>query len=287
MMGPMMGPMMGGAPPPGGSTGSAREASAAPRPGGEPKPGYRPDLVVPGGALADFGAERRGLPHATDNQYAAATMVAALVRQHDRMAVELPVAVGLSGSQAVFATADGLSFLWPGVKAPANLTPLVTAVPDRFVRHWMGCSKPWRPLIAAAEMGLIAPLDSVVGTDPSAGQEGVLVLSPAEVDEVNAAPATRDRYNFDAIDIEDVDDAFEHLTAMWGRPGKPPDELAAALRQFQWTTPGPSREHYIVTWMHYLLAMALTDLQYGNFYSARYVLRNALRVPVPAPAVRP
>jgi hypothetical protein len=286
MIGPVMGPMKGSAPP-GGPSGGAPAAASAPPPGDAPKPGRHQDLSASAGELADFGAEHRGLPHATDLQHVAAEVAAAMVRQHDRTGVRQPVAVGLSGLRAVVATADGLGFLWPGVKAPANLMPLITAVPDRFVQRWMGCAHPWRPLIAAAEAGLIAPLDAVVSTDPSAAQDGVLVVSPAEIDDVNAAPATRDRHTFDAVDIEDVDAAFEHLSGVWGRLGDSPDTLAAALSQLRWTSPDGGRDRYIAAWMQYLCAAALADLRSGDIDSARYVLRNALRVPVHVQAGRP
>lgn len=284
MMGPMMAPMMGGAAP-GPAAQPASGGSAGQGAGGgsgtdveDRRPGYRPERPADT-ALVDFGAERRGLVHATDMQHIAASMAASLVHGHQRSGEPTTVAVGLSGSQAVFATSDGLSFLAPGVKAPAHLTPLITAVPDRFVDRWLGCAQPWRPLLAAAEVGLIAPLDSLVSTDLSASQQGVLVLSAADVDEVNAAPATKERHAFDAIDTGDIEDVFDYLCGVWGGPSVAPAELLERAVTARWSGDGLGRERYAQTWVRYLLSAALVDLQAGDLDNARYCLRNALRVP--------
>lgn len=284
MMAPMMPPMMGGAAHPG----SAPPASGSTGPGSgggsgadteDRRPGYRPERPADS-ALVDFGAERRGLVHATDMQHIAASMAASLVQGHQRTGEPTTVAVGLSGSQAVFATCDGLSFLAPGVKAPTHLTPLITLVPDRFVDRWLGCAQPWRPLLAAAEVGLIAPLDSLVSTDLSAAQQGVLVLSAADVDEVNAAPATTERHAFDAIDTDDIEAVFDYLCGVWGRPSVAPAELLERAGKVRWSGDGLGRERYAQTWVRYLLSAALVDLQVGDLNNARYCLRNALRVPM-------
>lgn len=286
MMGPMMAPMMGGAaaagaPPAAGAGPSSAAATGSGASAAEDtkRAGFRPERPADS-ELADFGAERKGLVHATDMQHIAASIAAALVRWHQRIGSETAVAVGLSGSQAVFATSDGLSFLAPGVRAPAHLTPLITVVPDGFVDRWLGCAQPWRPLLTAAEVGLIAPLDSVVSTDLSAAQEGVLVLTAADVDEVNVAPATMDRHTFDAVDVDDVETVFEYLCGVWGRPSVPPLDLLERAHRFRWTGEGLGRERYAEAWVRYLLSAALVDLQAGDVDDARYCLRNALRVPV-------
>lgn len=283
---PMMGPMMGGAgagAPMGGTAAVGSSSGSAPSDASK-RPGFRPDLTVPENELVDFGSARRGLDHATDVQHMAASMSAALVRWHERSGKSIKVAVGLSGSQAVFATSDGISFLAPGVRAPAHLTPLITAVPDSFVDRWLGCDQPWRPLLAAAELGSIAPLDSVVSTDASAGQEGVLVLSAADVAEVNVAPSTQQRHQFDAVELQDVDAVFTYLCGVWGQPTAAPVDLEAQSGRLRWTGEGLGRDRYARAWARYLLAAALVDLQSGDIDDARYVLRNALRIPVRAEA---
>ena len=285
MMGPMMPPMMGGAAgaasPSGGQNGSSSVGGSGPAE--VKRAGFRPDRPADTDLL-DFGAERKGLVHATDMQHIAASMAASLIRLHQRSGEAVTVAVGLSGSQAVFATSDGLGFLAPGVSAPSNLTPLITAATDRFVDRWLGCDQPWRPLLAAAEVGLIAPLDSVVSTDLSAAQQGVLALSGADIDEINAAPANTPRHAFDAIDADDVNGAFEYLCSVWGRPSVAPLQLLEMAKDLRWTGEGLGRERYAAVWVRYLLSAALVDLQAGDIDDARYALRNALRVPFTAQA---
>lgn len=243
---------------------------------------FRPDLSVPDDELRDFGTEARGMTHATDQQHTAAAIAAGLIRMHQRAGVQTKVAVGISGSQAVFVTSDGLGFLARGIKAQPNLTPLITAVPDSFIERWLACDQPWRPLLEAAALGLVAPFDSIVSTDPSAEhQPDVLVLGSADIAEVNVIPGSQARTEVDAIDADDIEAAIQYLLGLWGTPRAGASWLEEHAWELRWSGEfgEPQRAE---AWVHYLLAAAIVDREVGDIDSARYMLRNALRVPVPA-----
>ena len=91
-------------------------------------------------------------------------------------------------------------------------------VPEEFTARWLGCAQPWRPLIEAAAVGLAGPFEAVVTTDSAAEAVGVLSLGPAEIEAVNIAAGSADRWHFDAIDTEDVEPALNYLFSVWGRP---------------------------------------------------------------------
>ncbi len=266
----------------GGSTGGAARSDRS------KIPGYRPDLSDPDAALSDFGAGLKGLDHATDQQHIAASIAAGLVRMHQRAGVDTKVAVGIGGSQAVFATSDGLGFLARGIKAQPNLTPLITQVPDAFVGRWIGCDQPWRPLLDAVATGLVKPFDSVVCTDPSAQQHDVLVLGERELAAVNIIPGSQNRSTVDAVDPEDIDAVVKFLSSSWGQPVPSASDLETRAWTLRWVGEdvGDRPLRYATVWVHYLLAAAMVDLQVGDIDSARYMLRNALRVPVPAQVAR-
>lgn len=197
---------------------------------------FRPDLSAPDDELRDFGTEARGMAHATDLQHVAASITAGLIRMHQRAGVLTNVAVGISASQAVFVTSDGLGFLSRGIKAQPNLTPLITLVPDSFVQRWLGCDQPWRPLLDAVALGLVAPFDSVVSSDPSASQQpDVLVLGAHELAEVNVIPGSQARTEVDAIDTEDVDAVIEYLLRLWGAPRATATWLEDHVWQQRWS----------------------------------------------------
>ncbi|CPW71601.1 hypothetical protein [Mycobacteroides abscessus] len=279
---PMGGMPSAGAAPAGGTVGSWA-AAVAERSAGRV---FRPDLRAPDDELRDLGTETRGLTHATDQQHIAASITAGLIRMHQRAGMLTNVAVGISASQAVFVTSDGLGFLSRGIKAQSNLTPLITVVPDSFVERWLGCDQPWRPLLDAAALGLVAPFDSVVSSDPSAAQQpDVLVLGAQELAEVNVLPGSQPRTEVDAIDTEDVDPVIEYLLRLWGAPRATATWLEEHTWQQRWSGEfgDPPRLH---AWVHYLLAAAIVDKEVGDIDSARYMLRNALRVPVPAQVQR-
>lgn len=230
--------------------------------------------------LLDFGSDHKGLKHATDMQMVAASIVAGLVRMHDRAGLITQFAVGVSDSAAVFVTSDGLGFLPPGMSAAGHLTPLLTHVPDGFISRWLGCHQPWRPLLEAAGLGLVGPFDAVVATDPAAASQGVLVLGSDEVAAVNIAAGSQPRWSFDAVDSEDVHDALASLVSAWGPPRQSPLELEQLARQSRWSgQSGPG--DYPARWARYLVACAAIDLAAGDEGDARYALRSALRIPEP------
>lgn len=279
---PMVGMPPAGAAPSAGAGGSWA-AAVAERSKGK---AFRPDLSAPDDELRDFGTEARGLAHATDLQHVAASITAGLIRMHQRAGVLTNVAVGISASQAVFVTSDGLGFLSRGIKAQPNLTPLITLVPDSFVQRWLGCDQPWRPLLDAVALGLVAPFDSVVSSDPSASQQpDVLVLGAQELAEVNVIPGSQARTEVDAIDTEDVDAVIEYLLRLWGAPRATATWLEDHVWQQRWSGEFGNPERSEV-WVHFLLAAAIADKEVGDIDSARYMLRNALRVPVPAQVQR-
>lgn len=287
-MAPMMAPMMGGAGAgSGGSSGPPKGGGLDPL-GGSAKPvKFRPLGHETPAELLDFGSDLKGLEHATDMQMVAASIAAALVRMHDRLGRTTQVAVGVSPTEAVFVTSDGLGFLPPGVRAAGHLTPLIKLVPDAFLNEWLGCDQPWRPLLKSAGLGLAGPFNAVVSTDPDAASRGVLVLGPDEIAAVNIAAGSADRWEFDAVDTADIEDAVELLRVVWGqpseqgKPGRSPAELEDLARLARWSgSAGPG--DYPARWARYLLAAAVNDLAGGHFDDARYALRCALRVPEPA-----
>ncbi|MEN3225217.1 hypothetical protein PUR22_30740 [Mycolicibacterium porcinum] len=281
-MGPMMGPMGGGLGGPGAAGGAA---GGRPTSGPAIKPGKDSDSVayVPKERetpreLFDFGADLKGLDHATDMDLVAASIVAGIYRAHRREGRVIQVAVGVNSSEAVFVTGDGLGFLAPGMRAAPHLIPLITKVSDGFAARWLGCDQPWRPLLEAVAIGVVGPFDAVVATDPEAARSGVLVLSEQEIDAVNIAAGSKDRWGFDAIDPEDIDDTLTYLSTVWGRPVQAAADLERLVNQARWTgSAGPGR--YPRMWARYLLSAALADGTAGDIDDARYALRSALRVP--------
>ena len=166
-----------------------------------------------------------------------------------------------------------------GVQATADLVPLNTMVPDAFVARWIGCDQPWRPLLEAAEIGLIPQLDSIVTTDESAGQLGVMVLGESDIAAVNITAGTHPRSDLDAVDVDDIDGVLQYLTTAWGRPTSTALELQGRAMSKRWLGE-QSSAGYAQAWVQYLLAAAMADLRSGDIDDARYALRNALRVPV-------
>lgn len=281
-MAPMMAPMMGGAAAGGNATGAGAGSGSAGGSGGDAKrAAFRPEMDSARSELADYGSDFKGLDHATDMQHVAASIAAGLVRAHHRVGASMKVAVGIADNQTVFATSDGLSYLAPGVRAPAGLVPLNTMVPDAFVARWIGCDQPWRPLLEAAEIGLIPQLDSIVTTDESAGQLGVMVLGESDIASVNITAGAQPRSDLDAIDVGDIDSVVRYLTSTWGRPMSTALDLERRAMSKRWLGEQASAE-YAPAWVQYLLAAALADLRSGDVDDARYALRNALRVPVNA-----
>ena len=276
---PMMPPMMGGAPASapttpsstGGGTGGDKEKALST---------FTPERHETPPELTDFGSDLRGLEHATDLEIVAASVLAGLVRTHDRAGIDTEIAVGVSPTMAVFVTSAGLGFLPRGVRAPGHLTPLITVVPDDFINRWLGCSQPWRPLLEAAALDLVGPFETVVTTDAGASTFGVLTLTPEQVYAINIAAGSKDRWHFDAIDAKDVAPAADHLDSVWGRPLESPSELLAIAGRAQWNgDAGPGK--YPQRWVRYLLASAGADIAEGRIDDARYALRCALRVPEP------
>lgn len=278
-MPPMMPPMMGGAPAGAGAGSSpASRRSGGARAADAPPIRYQPQGRDAPAELLDFGADLKGLAHATDAQVVAASIAAGLARMHAKAGLTTEIAVGVSAGTAVFVTSDGLGFLPPDTRAASHLTPLMTLVPDSFVARWLGCSQPWRPLLEAAGLGLAGPFDAVVATDPDAEAQGVLVLGPAELDAVNITAGTSPRWNFDAIEAEDIDEVLALLRTVWGQPWKSAADLEELASQARWSGQmGPVG--YAQRWAHYLLSAAMADLKAGDVDDARYALRCALRIP--------
>lgn len=278
-MGPMMGPMMGGAA--GGAPASAGSKSEGSPDSVEGKvvafnPRERHETPA---ELLDFGANLKGLDHATDQQLIAASIVAGLVRSHRRMGLATEVAVGVSAGEVVFVTSDGLGFLPLEMKAAPHLKPLITAVPDEFVSRWIGCDQPWRPLLEAAGQRMVGPFDAVVATDPDAESQGVLALTAEQVDAVNIAAGSAQRWELDSIDADDVDDVVAYLCQVWGRPVQAPMDLEDAAVSSRWRGDRNGAAPYARVWARYLLSAGMADLQAGDTNDARYMLRSALRVP--------
>ena len=274
---PMM-PMAGG----GAGAGSASPgtATSAERPviSDRDRKAFLPDRPEPSSELTDFGSDLRGLEHATNTELVASSILAALVRTHDRFGVTTEVAVAVNATLAVFVTSDGLGFLPPGIRAAGHLTPLITLVPDDFIARWLGCAQPWRPLLEAAALDLAGPFDTVVTTDPGASAYGVLALTDEQINAVNIAAGSKDRWYFDAVDAEDVPQAMKDLEAMWGAPLTPAAELRGEVTRSRWTgNSGPG--NYPRRWARYLLAAAAADVAAGDIDDARYALRSALRIP--------
>ena len=274
---PMM-PMMpmggfGGAPAPatGGSTTTLSATADA-------RKAFDPDRPAPAAELTDFGSDLKRLEHATDMQLVASSILAALVRVHDRMGVQTEIAVGVSPTIAVFVTSDGLGFIPPGVRAAAHITPLINQVPSDFIARWLGCDQPWRPLLEAAAINLVGPFEAVATTDSGASAFGVLALTPAEIESVNITAGAKDRWFFDAVDAQDVQPALTYLESVWGRPLSSALDLENQAAQARWTgDAGPGL--YPRRWARYLIAAAVADLAAGDIDDARYALRCGLRIP--------
>lgn len=276
MMPPMMPPMMGG----GAGAGSPATTPSADRPtiSDKDRKAFEPDRPAPSSELTDFGSDLRGLAHATDTELVASSILAAIVRTHDRAGISTEVAVGVSATAAVFVTRDGLGFLPPGIRAAGHLTPLITLVPSDFISRWLGCDQTWRPLLEAAALDLVGPFDTVVTTDAGASAFGVMTLTQEQITAVNIAAGSKDRWHFDAVDAADVQPAMDYLTSTWGKPLFPPADLLAEVSRSHWTgNAGPG--NYPRRWARYLLAAAAADVAAGNIDDARYALRSALRVP--------
>ena len=281
-MSPPMGPMtapMGGPSATGGAVGGRLTGSPAIKPGKDSDSiTYVPKERETPRELFDFGADLKGLDHATDMDLVAASILAGVYRAHRREGRTIQVAVGVSSAEAVFVTGDGLGFLAPGMRAAPHLIPLITKVSDGFTARWLGCDQPWRPLLEAVAIGAVGPFDAVVATDPEAARSGVLVLSEQEIDAVNIAAGSKDRWGFDAIDPEDIDDTLTYLSTVWGRPVQAAADLERLVKQARWTG-GAGPGQYPRMWARYLLSAALADRTAGDNDDARYALRSALRVP--------
>ena len=275
---PMM-PMMpmggfGGAPAPatgGSATALSSTADVA-------RKSFEPDRPAPAAELTDFGSDLRGLEHATDMQLVASSILAALVRVHNRMGVYSEIAVGVSPTTAVFVTSDGLGFIPTGVRAAAHIIPLINQVPSDFIARWLGCDQPWRPLLEAAAINLVGPFEAVATTDSGAAAFGVLALTTEQIESVNITAGAKDRWFFDAVDAEDVQPALAYLESVWGRPLSSALDLENQVAQARWTgDAGPGL--YPRRWARYLIAAAMADLAAGDIDDARYALRCGLRIP--------
>ncbi len=239
---------------------------------------FEPDRPAPSTELTDFGSDLKGLEHATDMQMVASSILAALVRVHNRAGVYSEVAVGVSATTAVFVTSDGLGFIPPGVRAAAHVAPLITMVPSDFIARWLGCDQPWRPLLEAAALDLVGPFEAVATTDSGAAAFGVLALTQEQIESVNITAGAKDRWFFDAVDVDDVKPALSYLESVWGRPLSSALELENAAVHARWTgDAGPGL--YPRRWARYLIAAAAADLSKGDVDDARYALRSALRIP--------
>lgn len=277
---PMM-PMGAGTPAsgPGTSPSSSSGSASTPAASRGPVP-YEAERPAPPVELTDFGSDLKGLEHATDSQLVAASVLAALVRMHDRMGMTTEVAVGVNATGAVFATSDGLGFLPPATRAAGHLTPLITQVPEEFTARWLGCNQPWRPLQEAAEAGLVGPFDAVVTTDSAGEMFGVLAMGSEDIAAVNITAGSQDRWHFDAVAAEDISPVLEHLILVWGRPTQSALDLESKVHGARWSGATAS-SLYPRRWAHYLIAAALSDLAAGDTGDARYALRSALRIPEP------
>lgn len=234
---------------------------------------------VPEG-LDEFGNELKGLEHATERQQMAGAVLAALVRAHDREGYTTHIAVGVSGGTILFATSDGLGFLPPGVRCPRGVAPLISRVPESFVSRWLGCDQPWRPLLEAAELGIVEEFDAVVSTDTGGVTEQVLAVTDEQLSAVNASSGSQERWDIDAIDAEDLDPVLLALDQAWQRPRSSAADLENLVWRSRWNgDSGPG--DYPQRWAHYLLAAARSDIAAGDVDDARYALRTALRVPEP------
>ena len=280
---PMMPPMMGGGQ--GAGAGSPGTTTSADRPtlSERDRKLFQPERPEPSSELTDFGSDLRGLAHATDTELVASSILAAIVRTHDRAGLSTAAAVGVSTTAAVFVTRDGLGFLPRGIRAAGHLTPLITKIPaseagDTFIRRWLGCDQPWRPLLEAAALGLVDPFDTVVTTDEGASAYGVLALTEEQINAVNIAAGSKDRWHFDAVDADDVQPVMDWLGSVWGSSLPPAADLLAEVSRSHWTgNSGPG--NYPRRWARYLLAAAAEDVAAGDIDDARYMLRCALRIP--------
>lgn len=284
-MGPMMAPMSATVDA-GSGSGLVDGARAAGRDSAVPQRAPATRGHGPAAELLDFGADLKGLDHATDIQLVAASIVAGIIRTNRRMGLQTAAAVGVKGTDAVFVTSDGLGFLLPDMKAAAHLRPLITAVPDEFVSRWIGCEQPWRPLLDAIERRYVGPFDAIVTTDPEAASHGVLVLTDEQIGAVNIAACSAPRWEFDAVDAADVDDVLTYLCQVWGPPTAAPADLERNAAEARWSGDVHAAGTYARAWVRYLLSAAMVDLQSGDLDDARYALRSALRIPEPAGRLR-
>jgi hypothetical protein len=133
---------------------------------------------------------------------------------------------------------------------------------------------------------MVGPFDAVVATDPAAGTHGVLVLTAEQVDEVNITGGSAQRWELDAIDVGDVDDVVAYLCRVWGRPVEAPVDLEFRVADARWAGEQRGPAVYAEAWARYLLSAAVVDILSGNIDDARYMLRNALRVPEPVERLR-
>jgi hypothetical protein len=273
MMGPMMGPITGGAPATSSSSGTRKKPSAVK---------YDPRAVEPhevDAELRDFGYDMKGLEHATDKQMIAASILAGIIRANRSRGVATQAAVGVGTTGAVFVTSDGLGFIPEGVKLVPHARPLITGVPDEFIARWIGCDQPWRALLEAVGQRFVGPFDAIVATDPDAEPHGVMALTGEQIDAVNIAAGTAERWDFDAVHETDIADAITALTVVWGAPEKKPEDAYANAVSCRWRGDHSSNNAAARSWARYLVAAAATASALHKDADASYLVRVALRVP--------
>lgn len=209
---------------------------------------------------------------------ALATSIAAALAQQIRGDADIAVAVGADG-KAVFATSDGLGFLPDGATTSSRLTALVTAVDDDFLARWLGCGLPHVALVAAANAGLIPAPVEIVTTCANSSSGAVVSVSDEDLAAADPYPLGRARELSDFIEAADVVNAYSDVTGIFGFPSRTPEVAEREAAALRWN--GAPNAEYALAWARYLIAASEDAVSRRDENSARYLLRNALRIPAP------
>ncbi len=184
------------------------------------------------------------------------------------------VAVAASGKELIFATPDGLGYLPESGAGAAGLIPLISRVPESFVRTWIGCAHPHMPLLAAAEEGYVGRIDALAIVGPGGN------ITDTEREEIEPAELSAPRNQTDSVAVSQIHSALAELRDTWDIELEANiGELAEKVAQSRWT--GFPNPDYQPSWVAELAARATEDLNAGEVGSAQYALASAFRVPAP------
>lgn len=245
----------------------ATAVEIAPAPEPEPEPELSPEPEEP----ADTDTARKR----------ASAVAVALATQLDKAGRGTAVAVGAARDRRlVFVTADGLGYLPEGGGGASDLVPLITLVPDDFIRAWLGCAHPQMPLLAAEEQGYIPALLAMVTVSADGDLMGIGL---EESDESDPAVLELPRGRTDSVPISTAHAALAELRHTWSLDDKETattQELADLVTAARWTTwPNPD---YPSRWIAELASHTTRDFETGNVDAAQYSLASAKRIPPPA-----